>query len=173
MMHSGISHEIGGPVAIILGLLLLLAGQRLFWLFIATAGFFVGMSFAGLLFAGHQQWVIILVGVVTGLIGALLAGFAQRVAFALAGFYAGAYITYLSTHLAGLYEMSVFLSLIGGVIGAVLTLVFMDWALIALSSLVGAGIIIDALNPGQATGLVLFAVLLSAGVYSQSRFKKS
>jgi hypothetical protein len=173
MMHFGISHETAGPAAIILGALLLLTGRRLFWLFIATAGFFVGVSFGGMFFAGHQQWVILLVAVATGLIGALLAVFAQRVAFALAGFYAGAYIMYFLTHMYGLYEISVFLSLAGGVTGAVLASIFIDWAVIALSSLVGAGIIIDALNPGQATGLIIFMLLVSAGVFIQSRLKKS
>ena len=173
MMHFGISHEIARPSAIILGVLLILTGRRLFWLFIATAGFFVGALFAGMFFAGHQQWVILLVAMATGLIGALLAVFAQRVAFALAGFFAGAYITYLLTHLYGLYEMNVFLSLAGGVTGAVLAVIFIDWAVIALSSLVGAGIIIDALNPGQTTGLIIFTLLVSAGVFFQSRLKKS
>ena len=138
-----------------------------------AAGFFVGVSFAGMFFAGHQQWVIFLIAVVTGLIGALLAVFAQRVAFALAGFFAGAYIMYLLTNLYGLYEMSVFLSLAGGVTGAVMVIIFIDWAVIALSSLVGAGIIIDALNPGQAMGLLIFTLLVSAGVFFQSRLKKS
>jgi len=172
-MYFGIDHIIAGPVAVILGVLLLLTGRKLFWLFIATAGFFVGMSFGGMFFMGHQQWVIFLVAVVTGLIGALLAVFAQRVAFALAGFYAGAYITYLFTHLYGPYEISVFLSFAGGVMGAVLAIVFVDWAVIALSSFVGAGIIVDALNPARATGLLLFAILVLAGVFFQSRFMKS
>lgn len=173
MLHFGISHEITKPVALVLGVLLLLAGQRLFWLFIATAGFFVGMSFAGMFFSGHQQWVVFLVAVVTGLIGALLAVFTQGVAFALAGFYGGAYITYLLTNLFGLYEMSVVLSVVGAVTGAVITIVFMDWAVITLSSLIGAGIIIDALNPGDVTGLIVFTLLVSAGVLFQSRLKKS
>jgi len=173
MMDFGISHFIAGPLAITLGLLMLLTGRKMFWLFISAAGFLVGMSFGGLFFAGHQQWVIFLIAVVTGLIGALLAVFAQRVAFVLAGFYAGAYITYLLTNMSGLYEMSMFLSVVGGVTGAVLAVAFMDWAIIALSSIVGAGIIIDALNPSQATGLVLFVILVSAGVFFQSRLKKS
>jgi hypothetical protein len=173
MMHFGISHEIARPSAIILGVLLILTGRRLFWLFIATAGFFFGALFAGMFFAGHQQWVILIVAMATGLIGALLAVFAQRVAFALAGFYAGAYITYLLTNLYGLYEMSVFLSLAEGVTGAVLAVIFIDWAVIALSSLVGAVIIIDALNPELTTGLLIFILLVSAGVYFQPRLKKS
>lgn len=161
------------PFVIILGALLLLTGRKLFWLFIAAAGIFAGVSFAGLFFAGHQRWVIFLAAVLTGLIGALLAVFAQGVAFALAGFYAGAYITYLLPHLFGFYEMSVVLSAVGGVAGAVLAIVFMDWAVIVLSSLVGAGIIIDALNPGQAMGVILFTILVTAGVFFQSRLKKA
>ncbi len=173
MMSFGISHEIARPFAIILGVLLILTGRRLFWLFIATAGFFVGASFGEMFFAGYQQWVILLVAMGTGLIGALLAVFAQRVAFALAGFFAGAYITYLLTQMYALHEMSVFLGLAGGVAGAVMAVIFIDWAIIALSSIVGAAIIIDVLNPGQTTGLLIFALLVSAGVLFQSRLKKS
>ncbi len=169
----GISDEIARPVAIIQGVLLIRTGRRLFWLFIDTAGFVVGASFAGMFFAGHQQWVILLVAMATGLIGALLAVFAQRVAFTLAGFFAGGYITYHLTHLYGLYEMSVILGLAGGVTGAVLTVIFIDWAIIALSSLVGAVIIIDALNPELILGLIIFILLISAGILFQSRLKKN
>jgi MFS family permease len=172
-MYLGISHDIARPVSIILGVLLLLTGRKLFWLFIATAGFFVGMSFAGIFFTGQQQWAIFLVAVLTGLIGALLAVFAQGVAFSLAGFYAGAYITYLLTHSAGLYEMSVFLGFIGGLIGAVLAIVFIDWAVIALSSLVGAGMIIDALNLSHMVSVILLMILVSAGFLFQTRLKKN
>lgn len=172
-MHFDISHYIAGPLAVTLGVLLLLAGRKLFWVFIATAGFFVGMSFGGLFFAGHQHWVIFLVALVTGLIGALVALFAQRAAFALAGFYAGIHITFLLTSTAGLYEMSVLLSVVGGVAGLVLAIAFTDWAIIILSSIVGAGIIIDALDPARAMGLLVFVVLVPAGIFFQSRLKKS
>ena len=67
--------------------------------------------------------------------------------------------------------MSVLLGIVGILASAVLMIVFMDWAVIALSSFVGADIIIDALNPALVIGLILFTILLTAGVFFQPCLK--
>ena len=81
------------PVAdLVAGTVLLLVGRKLFWLFVAVAGFYVGVEEARALLADRPTWLIWLVAIAAGLIGAILAMLFQRVGFALAGFYAGAYV---------------------------------------------------------------------------------
>jgi hypothetical protein len=152
-----------------LGLILLVFGRKLFWLCVALLGFFLGMEFAGVLFADQPQWVMLLIALGTGLVGALLAVLAERVAFALAGFYAGAYLALISAHSFGIASHSTLLFGAGGVIGAVLAALLMDWAIIVLSSLVGAGAIVDAAGMGQPTGVLVFMGLTVVGIVIQAR----
>jgi len=89
------------PVADLLaGAVLLLLGRKLFWLFVAVAGFYLSFEAARALLADQPAWLIWLVAIAAGLLGAVLAMLFQRVGFALAGFYAAAYIALVSKHKA-------------------------------------------------------------------------
>jgi hypothetical protein len=59
--------------------------------------------------------------------------------------------------------------IIGGVIGVILVGIFLDWALISLSSLAGAALVTQALNLSGGLGLVVFVILIVIGVVFQSR----
>jgi len=78
-------------VNIILGGALLVAGRTLFWLFVGAAGFVTGMQLATR-FTQSSEGPAIIIGLVIGLIFALLAIFLQRIAITIAGFLAGGYI---------------------------------------------------------------------------------
>jgi MFS family permease len=157
-------------VNILAGVLLLFLGRRLFWLFVAVVGFIVGMNLALQYLGPESTWVAIVVGLVAGLIGAVLAVLFQRVAVALAGFMAGSYLaTWLLTTLGvdlGGFEGLV--SIIGGIIGAVLVFVLFDWALIVLSSLVGASLIAPAVTPDGTTQTLIFIILAIIGIVVQA-----
>ncbi len=56
--------------------------------------------------------------------------------------------------------------------GALLALWLMGWAIVALSCLVGAGVIVDALNPDPVAGLLIFAILGTAGATIQMQHMK-
>ena len=64
--------------------------------------------------------------------------------------------------------------LAGGVIGAILALVFFEWGLIVLSSLYGAAIIVRSCGVPEVaggtgrTGLIVFAVLAATGIVVQA-----
>ena len=59
---------------------------------------------------------------------------------------------------------------VGGVIGALFAALLMDWAIIILSSMVGAVAIVDGFGiHGGAGGLILLLVLLLAGCIFQGR----
>lgn len=90
-----------------------------------------------------------LLGLVLGLIGALLAIFLQRVAIAVAGFIAGwVLLMNLTTSFGwdfGTLNWVVFL--MGGLMGSILISILYDWTLILLSTIVGATTIAQNLIP--------------------------
>src|SRR6266542_4748028 len=76
---------------LLLGGSLLVAGRKLFWLFVGVLGFIIGIQFVERFWTGSQT-VAVIVGVVVGIIFALLAIFLETVAFAVAGFLAGGFV---------------------------------------------------------------------------------
>jgi outer membrane lipoprotein SlyB len=159
------------PVAaIIAGLLLLFMGRRLFWLFVALIGFAAGMILSSELFAVHDQLVLLAIGVVCGLIGAMLALFLQRLAIGVAGFLAGATVGVAVAQWLGLHAGTMIPGLIGGVIGGILLSAVFDWALIFLSSIAGASLIIRSINLQASYVIPAFVILALLGIVIQSRF---
>jgi hypothetical protein len=57
--------------------------------------------------------------------------------------------------------------ILGGVIGVILISLLFDWALIALSSLAGASLILQSFLPQNAAGGILFFILFLLGVLIQ------
>jgi hypothetical protein len=156
-------------VNIILGFIVLLFGMRLFWLFVGVVGFIFGMNLAAQFLAGQNEWVIIAVGLLAGLVGAVLAVVFQRIMVAIAGFLAGAYIaTYLMAALGvNMGNIEWLIWIIGGAIGATLVFALFDWALIVLSSLVGASLAAPALVVEPTVQTLLFFGLALVGIVFQ------
>lgn len=150
------------------GVVLLLLGRKLFWLFIAIVGFYLGFEVARVLFADQPQWLVWLIAIGAGLIGAVLAMFFERVAFALAGFYAGGYVALVIAERLAPGSMSAWPFFISGAIGALCAALIMDWAIIVLSCLVGAALIVTALGLGDLASLVVYAALVAAGMVTQA-----
>ena len=155
---------------IALGLIVLTLGQKLFWLFIGAVGFIAGLYIAKHSFYGNPSWVMLLIGLVVGIAGAILAVYLQRIAVILSGFFAGGYLM-----LSFVYSMEWHMSLvpwlyfmIGGIFGAVAAAVFFDWALIILSSLTGATMIVNSLPLNPFASVLIFAVLLFVGFSVQA-----
>ena len=154
---------------IILGLIMLIFGRKLFWLFVGIVGFLAGMKFAGMLFADQSPWMLILGGLAAGVIGALLAAFFQRLAFALGGFFGGAYFALIVAQPLGIAEHSMLLAVVGGGIGAIVAILLMDWAIIVISCLVGAGTIVPQLGFRQSKSAIIFVVLVIIGIFVQEK----
>jgi hypothetical protein len=156
---------------IILGVLLLMCGRKLFWLFVAAVGFVAGAHVATVWLHHAQPLVVFLVAILFGLIGAVLARAVQKLAIALAGFFAGGYLLTvmlgLSTlHIAGREWMPF---IIGGVIGAVLMVVLFDSTLIVLSSIGGAHLITSELHFRHSESFALMIALVVCGILVQSK----
>ena len=155
------------------GVALLILGRKLFWLFAAVIGFLFGMSIAQQLLPGQSQTVMLLVALIIGVLGAVLAITVQKIAIGLMGFIAGGYLVYLiipalSINLGTFLWLAV---IIGGIIGAVLASTMFDWALILLSSGVGASVITNHLTLPQPFPLVLLGALFIIGVVIQGNIK--
>ncbi len=171
----GAEHPLAyGLAPLLLGLALLLAGRRLFWLFVGTIGFAVAEELVTPLVASDSRGVALIVALIAGLGGAVLAIFMQKVAIGLAGALAGAYyvnvlLTAWPAHDARIDSV---VMLVGAVVGALLLLLLFKWALILFSSVAGAHLIVRALVPfgiGDEFKAGLFLGLLLVGVFVQGR----
>jgi Domain of unknown function (DUF4203) len=154
-------------VRILLGCVVLLAGRNIFWLSIALVGFLVGIGLAGIWLAGQPMWLTIAVAIAAGCIGAALSMLFERVAFALAGFYAAVYLAIVLAAKLAFHVVPVGVVFAAGLLGALLAAVLMDWAIIVLSSLAGAAAIVSGVAADPAVEAAIFLVLVTIGVLVQ------
>src|SRR6184192_25504 len=159
-------------VGALIGIVILLFGRKLFWLCVAAVGFAAGVEIAPHLVNEPSPLLALTVALVLGLIGALLALFLQKIAIAVLGFLAGgklagAIAAAFFVHYA---QHSTIIFVIGGVIGAILLLVLFDWALIVVSSLIGAHLIVyqSTIALPQSGSIILFIGLPVVGVLVQA-----
>lgn len=160
---------------IFVGLVLLVCGRRLYWLFVAGIGFLTGLALAPALLPGRPEWLILLAALVAAIVGAVVAIVAQRLTIGLIGFVAGGGIGLLLLRALGFGgdAQGWIAYLIAGVIGLVLMLALFEWALILLSSLAGANLIVAGVVARfplpQAIALVLLIGLVLIGVVVQAQ----
>ena len=157
-------------ISVVIGIAVLLFGRRLFWLLVAAVGFAAGVELAPWLVHEPSSILVITAALVLGFIGALLALFLQKIAVAIVGFVAGGRLAVAVTAAFVVqHEGSFALTfLIGGIIGGLLLLLMFDWALIVLSSMVGAYMIASAITLPQVGATLLFVVLTIAGIVVQA-----
>lgn len=167
--------DIIGPILnIVLGVLLLTTGKKLYWLFVAVVGFVIGLTVASKL-GLSPQWMNYLVAFGVGVIGAVLATFLQKLAIALVGFVVGGYgAFYLSNTLLGIKaETTNWIAFfVGGIVGLLLVASVFNWALYLLSSWAGATLVTRTVTEGiklnHTFGLVVFFVLFVLGMVIQA-----
>ena len=125
---------------VIIGILLLVVGRRLFWLFVACVGFTSGYHFVQQIWAIDSSAMVLVLSIAVGALGAIIAIFFQKAAIVVAGFAAGGYIVLnFFNQFAGLPAQMVWLPYIfGGIVGAITLFFVFDWALIFLSTMTGA-----------------------------------
>lgn len=155
----------------LVGLLVLLLGRKLYWLFVGSAGFALGAELGTRFLIGQPVWMTVVVGLVAGIVGALASLFLQRLAVTVAGFVAAGYATATLVRLLGVdAQWALWLAfLLSGILGGVLVAAFFDWALVLLSSLIGATLVIQAMDLGPLPAALAFAALAILGVAVQVR----
>lgn len=153
--------EPAGLLNLLAGALLLVAGRRLFWLFVGLVGFIAGLRFAPMFLSGQPEWMQWLVALLFGVLGMFLAVVLQRFAVVLAGFLVGGFLG------MELFGESLLVFVAGGIVAALVAAWLFEGALILLSSLAGAGLIVEALSgtAGLALiGLTVLGIAIQAGI---------
>src|SRR5437763_12383436 len=130
-------------LSILIGAVILFFGRKLFWLCVAAVGFAAGMQVAPHLMHEPTPVLQLSIAIVLGFIGALLALFLQKIAIAIAGFLAGGKLAMalVAAFIAEGARYPGVAFVVGRSIGMVLLLSLFDWALIVISSVVGACLI--------------------------------
>jgi hypothetical protein len=159
--------SIDGAVRVLLGFMVLLAGRNIFWLFIAAIGFLAGIELAQALLADQSTWLALVAGIGMGLVGAVLAIVYERVAFALAGFYAATFLVITYADRIGFTDMPAIMPYVAGVFGALLAVLLTDWSIIVLSALAGAAAIVSAFALQPGVEAVSFLALALIGILVQ------
>ena len=159
-------------IGVIIGLVILFFGRKLFWLCVAAVGFAVGVQIAPQLIHQPSAVVALLVALAFGLLGALLALFLQKVAIAVLGFLAGGK---LATAIAAAFfvqytQYSTIIFIVGGIIGAILLIAVFGWALIVVSSFIGAYLIQSAIVLPPTGSTLVFVALAIIGILVQAAF---
>lgn len=162
-------------LAVGIGFALLAFGRRLYWLALGGTGFFAGLWLASHVFEVGSTGLELGLGFLLGVLGAVLAVVAQKIAIGIAGFVMGG--------LASLWIVSLFdpvilrepspWLLLAGLIGAAVGIAFastlFEAALIAFSSLVGAFLVASRSGIGPPQENWFFLLLLILGIMMQSR----
>lgn len=156
--------------SVLIGVVVLFFGRKLFWLCVAAIGFAAGVELAPRLVQEPSVLLSLTIALLLGIIGALLALFLQKIAIAVLGFLAGgklagAIAAAFFVHYA---QHSTIIFLIGGIIGAILLLVLFDWALIVVSALIGAHLIQSVITLPQSGLTIVFIGLAVIGILVQA-----
>ena len=115
-----------------------------------------------------SETAVLVVGLIVGVVFALLAVFLQRLAVGLAGFLAGGFILTTLFARLGVESLSNWVVyIIGGLIGIVLVLLLFDWALIIFSSMAGAALLLQSFSTETPAGVLIFFLLALAGIIIQ------
>ena len=170
-MHSSVT-----IVGVLIGIVILFFGRKLFWLCVAAVGFAAGVQIAPLLVNEASSLLALVIALVFGLLGVLLAFFIQKIAIAILGFLAGGK---LATAIAAAFfvqyaQYSTIIFIIGGIVGAILLLAVFGWALIVVSSFIGAYLIHSAIVLPPTGSTLVFLGLAILGLFVQAvSFRRS
>ena len=157
-------------LSVLIGAVILFFGRRIFWLCVAAVGFAAGMQVAPHLMHEPTPILQLSIALVLGFIGALLALFLQKIAIAIAGFLAGGKLAMalVAAFIAEGARYPGITFIVGGIIGAILLLALFDWALIVMSSVVGAYLIGQTIVLPPTGTTVLFVILVAIGIAVQA-----
>lgn len=120
------------------GVVLLLAGWRVYDFIVIIAGFIIGASVAVALVSADNTFLVIAALLLGDMLGAVLSVFVYYVAVFLIGVYIGIALTNALLTALSLTPISPFVLLIGGIIGGMVLLALSFEFLALMSSLVGA-----------------------------------
>lgn len=150
------------------GVILLLAGRRVYWLLVGLVGFVLGYGLTAEFLEG-PYWLILIAGLAAGLLASGLAVFFQKMALTVAGFLIGGLAVLWWAGQMGWGEpwWVWALALGAALVGAVLTKEVFEVALMVLSSVFGATLVLEALQMPAEQLSPVFVILVAAGIVIQ------
>jgi hypothetical protein len=164
-----VSPPLSRGVLLVLGIALLVAGRRLFWLGVGALGFLAGLSVMERLAPELSRGAALMVALGAGLVGLALALLVQKAAVALAGFLLGVVVLARLLPLTGL-ELGGWAGLVvaaGGLVAAFAALALFGVALTVLTAGAGAALVAESVPLPGAFAPLLLLVLWAVGVAVQ------
>ena len=161
-------------VSALVGAVVLLFGRKLFWICVAAVGFAAGIEVAPHLFTQPTPLLQLSSALVLGFLGALLALLLQKVAVGIVGFAIGGRlaVALAATFLVNSGASPWLIFIIGGVVGAILLISLFGWALVFVSAVVGAHLIVRAIVLPETGATILFLALAILGVAVQTAMSR-
>jgi hypothetical protein len=148
---------------ILLGLLILLAGRKIFWAVACTLGFLIGFVLAAVLFQTQSDMLRVGVALGAGLVGLLLALLIPKLTAAGVGFIAGCFVVPMILRQGELVQSTlplILAGLIGGGLGMLLMTRAFNLALAALSAFIGAYLLTGVVRVFVSLGPTDFPIVL-------------
>ena len=158
---------------ILVSLALLFAGRRVFWFVVAVVGFYAGMQVTPLFIEAPPQSMLLAISIGCGLLMAVVAFVLQKLAISIAGFLVGGYGAFLGMSRLGIHLGKLnWIPIVGmGILGVVLSTMIFEWALIVISSVAGAYLLMMTLDVNESIRTLLFVLLAVAGFLIQTKDK--
>ncbi len=152
-----------------LGVLLIFFGRKLYWLALGGIGLALGLFFARQVFHLDSRGEELLIALLLGLVGAVLAVQAQKIAIAIGGFLlGGGAVLWLAERLGWAQDMKLVLFVfIGAVLGYLLAQGLFELALVLITAAVGAALVVNASHLGIREQPWLFFPLVAVGALWQ------
>lgn len=150
----------------IIGAIILFLGRELNFLFAGGMATLIGFRLVPLLPDARPSWADPAFVAGMGMLAAILVLVNERAGYFISGFLAGGYV--LSEYYApDVMVIPLLPFLVGSVIGAVIIGVFTEWALIAVSSVIGAIYLTNMFLLGDTARTLLTAGLVIIGALTQ------
>lgn len=165
-------------LVLLVGGLLLLFGRKLYWCVLAIAGFVAGAWIGHEFFPPEPIWILVGLAIFLGVVAAVLGIFIQRLALRVTGIITGGFLGYMLADPFFIKPWPLVGMALGCLLGFWLVLRLFDWALIVLSSLSGAAVIVYRLPwepaPLFVAGLILalLGLAVQAGMQKKSAGKR-
>ncbi len=153
-------------LGILLGLLFLFYGRKLFWFLIAALGFYAGLLFAKNFLDPGNDWNGVVIALICGVAGVVFLYLIQKVALSVLGFLLGVFLTFNIIQHLGL-PFHWWALLLGGVIGLIVAASLFHVAIILLSSLFGSYMVVQELTLDPSSRGMIFIVLAAIGFFFQ------
>lgn len=156
-------------ILIVLGFVSLVGGSQLPWMFVGTIGFIAGSLLANYLHFNSSELQVLTVASATGMVGIFLTYYLRRLMVLLAGFLAGGYIGLTLPTVLGwksiLDDWQAFILV--GAACAVILLLWQYLALMLVSGVFGATLVIQNFDIPTVSKEAMFVVLIIFGLTVQ------